>query len=278
MVAPGSQAERARGSSRPVTVLAPVEEIVELQSGKWKTRVLTAGEGAPVVFLHGSGGLQWDPWLDDLAARYRVVAPEHLGSGASQGIEHLEDVLDLVLYYAELFDALDLPSPAVVGHSFGGMVAAEIAAVNPERVRKLVLIDPIGLWLDDHPIPDISAIPPRELAGLAFADPAGPAAARLAVPDPRDPEALFQASLSMASILQFIWPLPDKGLRRRLYRVQAETLVLWGAQDRLVDPAYGPEFTAAIARARLNVIDGAGHLPQIEQPAEVVSLVSAFLG
>ncbi|MBO0727814.1 MAG: alpha/beta fold hydrolase [Acidimicrobiaceae bacterium] len=257
--------------------MTPTEQIVELQSGKWKTRVLSAGEGQPVVFLHGPGGLLWDSWLDALSERYRVIAPEHPGSGASQGVEHLEDTLDLVLYYAELLDALHLPSVALVGHSFGGMVAAEIAAVNPDRVGKLVLIAPMGLWIDERPIPDISAIPADQLPAFLFADPGGAAAAALPQPDPADPEALFQAALTMASILQFMWPLPDKGLRRRLYRVKAETLVVWGAQDRLVDPSYGDEFVAAIAGARLAVLDGAGHLPQIERTAELHTTVTNFL-
>lgn len=258
--------------------MTPSEQIVELQAGKWKTRVLSAGEGNPVVFLHGAGGLMWDPFLDGLAARHRVIAPQHLGSGTSQGIEHLQDLLDLVLYYNELFDALDLGVVPLVGHSFGGMVAAEIAAVNPERVPKLVLMAPIGLWRDDHPIPDISTITAEQLPGMLFADPDGPAASALAMPDVNDPEALFEAAMGMASILQFIWPLPDKGLSRRLYRVKAETLVVWGGQDKLVDPVYGEAFASAIDNARLEVVDGAGHLPQIEQGSQVLSLVSDFLG
>jgi pimeloyl-ACP methyl ester carboxylesterase len=96
-------------------------------------------------------------------------------------------------------------------------------------------------------------------------------------PDPSDPESLFRAAMTMASILQFIWPLPDKGLSKRLYRVKAPTLLVWGAQDRLVDPAYGDAFAAAIDGARLEVIDGAGHLPQLEQPERTVSLITEFL-
>lgn len=255
----------------------PTEQIVELQGGKWKTRVLSEGTGDPVVFLHGAGGLFWDPLLEGLAQRFRVIAPEHVGVGGSPGLEHLEDLLDLVLYYDELFDALGLSAASLIGHSFGGMVAAEIAAVSPERVSRLALIAPIGLWLDEHPVPDISAIPPDELAGLVLADPDGPAAAALVGPDPGDPEALFQASLTMASILQFIWPLPDKGLRRRLYRVHADTLVVWGAQDKLVSPAYGREFVREIAGARLEVVEGAGHVPQLEQPARTLELIGSFL-
>jgi pimeloyl-ACP methyl ester carboxylesterase len=258
--------------------MTPSEEVVELQAGKWKTRVLSAGEGEPVVFLHGEGGLFWDPLLDQLARHRRVIAPQHPGSGASQGVEHLEDVLDLVLYYCELLDVLGVPVASLVGHSFGGMVAAEIAAIDPERVARLVLLAPVGLWLDDHPIPDISTITPSQLPGMLLADPGGPAASVLAPPDPGDPEALLQASLAMASILQFTWPIPDKGLRRRLYRVKAETLIVWGREDHLVDPVYGEAFASAIEKARLEVIDDAGHLPQIERASQVLSLVTDFLG
>ena len=258
--------------------MMPAEDIVELQAGRWKARVLSAGEGQPVVFLHGEGGLFWDPLLDGLAERHRVIAPQHAGSGASQGVEHLEDILDLVLYYCELLDVLRVPVASLVGHSFGGMVAAEIAAINPERVDKLVLMAPLGLWLDDYPIPDISTITPSQLPEMLLADPDGAVASLLSMPDPGDPEALLQAAMAMASILQFTWPFPEKGLRRRLYRVKADTLLLWGRKDHLVDPAYGQAFLSAIAGARLELIDDAGHLPQIEQADQVLSLVTDFLG
>jgi pimeloyl-ACP methyl ester carboxylesterase len=84
--------------------------------------------------------------------------------------------------------------------------------------------------------------------------------------------------MTMASILQFIWPLPDKGLAKRLYRVNAPTLLVWGGQDRLVDPAYGDAFASAIPGARLEVIDGAGHLPQLEQAERTTAVVTEFLG
>ena len=255
----------------------PEEATVELRDGLFKIRVLTAGGGDPLVFLHGGGGLFWDPFLDQLAGRYRVIAPEHPGAGASQGLEHVEDLWDLVLYYAELLDVLGLPSATLVGHSFGGMVAAEIAATNPERVERMVLIAPAGLWRDDHPVPDISGVPPERLPELLLADPTGPLATLLPAPDPSDPEALFTAAMTMASILQFIWPLPDKGLSKRLYRVRAPTLLVWGTEDALVAPAYGDDFAAAIAGARLELIEGAGHLPQLEQMDRALATVTAFL-
>lgn len=253
------------------------EKIVELLDGKFKTRVLSAGDGEPLLFLHGAGGLVWDPFLDALAQRYRVLAPEHPGAGESQGVEHVHDLWDLVLYYGELLDALGIDATRVVGHSFGAMVAAELAATSPERVSKLILIAPIGLWRDDHPVPDISGMPPEELPALIFADPAGPVARAMPALDPTDPEALFRAAMTLASILQFIWPLPDKGLSKRLYRVKAPTLLVWGADDRLVHPTYGDDFAKAIAGARLEVVQGAGHLPQLEQFERVLPLVTDFL-
>ena len=255
----------------------PTEDIVELQGGKFKIRVLSAGSGDPLVFIHGAGGLFWDPFLDGLSNNHRVIAPEHPGFGISQGLDHVHDVWDLVLYYNELLDALGIARATVVGHSFGGMVAAELAANNPERVARLVLIAPIGLWLDEHPVPDISGMPPEQLPGLILADPTGPLAAMMPAPDPNDPDALLAAVNNITSILQFIWPLPDKGLRKRLYRVKAPTLVIWGEQDKLVHPAYGDAFVNAIGGARLETFAAAGHLPQLEQFEKVTSAVNAFL-
>ncbi len=256
----------------------PDEEIVEVRDGKLKIRVLSAGEGDPILYLHGAGGLYWDPLMDALSAAHRVFAPEHPGAGVSQGLEHVEDLWDLVLYYNELLDLFGVGRATLVGHSFGGMVATEIAATNPERVEKLVLLAPVGLWRDDHPIPDFSGVPMSALPGLLLADPDGPLAAMLPAPDPSDPEAMLQGYLTVASILQFIWPLPDKGLHKRIYRVKAPTLLVWGTQDRLVDPAYGETFAAAITGARLELIEGAGHLPQLEQAAATAAVVVGFVG
>jgi pimeloyl-ACP methyl ester carboxylesterase len=256
----------------------PTESIVELRGGMFKIRVMSAGDGDPIVFLHGGGGLVWDPLVDALSNSYRVIAPEHPGAGFSQGLEHVEDLWDLVLYYNELFDALGLQSPIIIGHSFGGMVGAEIASTNPDRVSKLVLIAPVGLWHDDYPVVDFSAVPPPELPALLFADPNGPIPTSMPAPDPNDLEGALRASLTVASILQFVWPLPDKGLRKRLYRLRAPTLIVWGTKDALANVAYADMFKAAIADSRVELIEGSGHLPQIEHAEPTIAAVKKFLG
>jgi len=258
-----------------VDTAAVSERMVEVREGI-VTHLLVAGDGPPLLFLHGAGGLFWDPFLDGLARRFTVYAPEHPGSGQSVGLDELHDIWDLVLYYNDLLDALSLSAVAVVGHSFGGMVAAELAANNPDRVSRLVLIAPIGLWRDDAPIPDIAGISPAKLPGLILADPAGPLAAFL-TPPADDPQALFQAAMRMASILHFIWPIPDKGLARRIHRVQAPTLVVWGREDRLVPPVYANEFASRLRAADIAMIDDAGHLPHLEQGDIVRDRVLAFL-
>jgi pimeloyl-ACP methyl ester carboxylesterase len=252
------------------------ERVLELRDGKIVVRVLIGGEGPPVLLLHGAGGLFWDPLLEALASRFTVYAPEHPGAGQSVGLEELHDIWDLVLHYNDVLDALSLRDVVVVGHSFGGMVAAELAANNPDRVSRLVLIAPIGLWRDDAPVGDIAGVSPEKLASLVLADPGGPLAAALA-PPVDDPDALFQAAMRMASILHFIWPIPDKGLSRRIHRIQAPALVVWGRQDGLVPPVYADEFASRLKSAEVVLVDDAGHLPHLEQPAVVNERVLAFL-
>ena len=252
------------------------ERFLELQQGNFRIKVLSAGTGQPVLFLHVAGGLFWDPFLEGLAQHFAVYAPEHPGSLESTGLEHLDNLWDLVLYYNDLLDALDLQTVPIVGHSFGGMVAAELAANNPDRVSKLVLIAPVGLWRDDQPIADIAGTPPNKLIELLLYDPQGPLAQAI-MPAPDNPDALFRATLTQASVLHFIWPIPDKGLSKRIHRVKAPTLLICGKQDGLVPPVYADEFAARITNAQVELIDRAAHIPQLEQGEQVSKLVRDFL-
>lgn len=245
-------------------------------------RIHVAGDGPPVVFLHGATGFAWSPFLDALAAHHTVYAPEHPGTspGKPDGVDPIDNLWDLVLYYYELFDELGLRSPAVVGHSFGGMVAAEVAATNPERVSKLVLVSPIGLWRDDLPIRNWMIMEPAELAAAVLADPTGPVAQEIfALPE--DPAEANEAMLAMAWAFactgKFVWPIPDKGLHKRLHRITADTLIVWGQRDALVNPAYAEEFRSRIAGARVEVLEDAGHLPHLEAADRAAAAVTAFL-
>jgi pimeloyl-ACP methyl ester carboxylesterase len=262
---------------------AVAERNLTVWQDKVESTVKIAGDGPPLVFLHGAGGLIWDDFLDRLARRFTVYAPEHPGTsvGNPDGINPLDTLWDLVLYYYELFDRLELRAPAVVGHSFGGMIAAELAATSPERVGKLVLISPIGLWRDDAPIQNWMIITPgTDLPKYLFHDPDGPVARKvLGLPEDADLRlsAQLQMIWSMACTGKFTWPIPDKGLKKRIHRIGAPTLIIWGGQDRLVPPLYAREFAGRIAGARVEIVEPAGHMPQVEQLERVSALVGNFL-
>jgi pimeloyl-ACP methyl ester carboxylesterase len=248
-----------------------------------RCRVLEGGSGAPLVFLHGAGGLLRDnPFLDRLAQRYHVFAPEWPGYGESAGEELLEDMLDFTLHGWDLVDALGLRQPYLAGHSMGGMIAAEMACVAPREVGKLALVSPAGLWLDEHPVPDIFAMLPGQLAEALFVDARAGQALLTGGADLSDMEALkefylgTQRRLAMAG--KILFPIPNRRLSKRLYRLTAETLVVWGAADRLIVPAYGQRWQALVPHARLQTIDGAGHMLPWEQPEAFARALAGFLG
>lgn len=260
---------------------APVRSI-DLEDGLRPNPVLVKGEGegAPAIYLHGLLGQEWDGVLDDLAQGRRVYAPATPGSDEPDELNGFDGIYDLVLYYDTLLDRLGLDRVDVIGHSFGGMVAAEFAAAFRDRVRRLVLIDPLGLWRDDAPVADYLLVPSAKQTELLLGDRGDPAVAeKLALPE--DPQAALQEKLrritALASVSHFLWPIPERGLSRRLPRIRAETLILWGADDKLAPSLYAAEFAARIANARVEIVAGAGHAPHLDQRVQVAGAIRDFL-
>lgn len=257
---------------------------LKLWQGRIETDVEIGGSGPPLVYFHGPWGLAPDrAFAARLAAQHTVYAPRFPGTtlGDSEAAHALDGWLDLVVYYGELLDALRLDAPTVVGHSFGGLVAAELAAAMPRSVGRLILIDPVGLWRDDLPVKNWMIFSERERRAALFADPEGEAAKTFfAVPS--DPAArvdtLAQLIWSQACTGKFVWPLPDRGLKRRIHRIAAPTLIVWGKGDRVIDPAYAQEFARRIAGAKTLMVDGAGHLPHLEKLEAVAKAIEEFAG
>jgi pimeloyl-ACP methyl ester carboxylesterase len=259
------------------------EETVSVRDGMFSVQTRRGGSGEPLLFLHGAGGAPAtaEPWLEALAQRYEVIVPSHPGWGDSTGIDHLDDVIDMALFYHDYIDALGLASVNVMGTSLGGMFAAEVAAISPSYVKKLVLVDPAGLWLDEAPMADFFIMSPKELGEIMWADPEA-AAARMPQIDPEDREAQAKAMLTrekaMSATGKFIWPIADKGLKKRIHRIKAPTLIIWGEKDGLIPPVYGPLFQKSIRGSQLVTIPNAGHVPMVENPDTFVKAVSDFLG
>lgn len=254
----------------------------------WQERIETeveiSGNGPPLVYLHGPWGLAPDRgFLSRLTNTHTVCAPRFPGTtpGDSEAVHLLNGWLDVVVYHGELLDALKLDKAILIGHSFGGLVAAELAAALPKAVAKLVLIDPVGLWRDDDPVKNWMVLSEAQRRPSLFADPKGDAAQHFfAVPSDATARAdvLSQFIWSQACTGKFVWPVPDRGLKRRIHRIAAPTLIVWGEADRIASPAYAQEFAERISGARVAKIGNAGHLPHLEQPQAVTKAIWGFIG
>lgn len=240
-----------------------------------------AGRGDPLVYLHGAFGYRgWPRFLDRLSETFTVYAPLHPGFGEENGVENIDDMLDLTLYHIDLLEGLDLKRPHLVGHFFGAMIAAETAALHPHRVDKLVLASPVGLWLEDNPGIDYFTTPANELRATVFADPDSDVAVST-LPDAGDDDERQLQSIerarSLSTVAKFLWPIPDKGLAKRLHRIKAPTLVVVADGDPIVPSVHGEAFDVAIPDSRLHTIERAGHLFPLERPDEFAALIAEFL-
>jgi pimeloyl-ACP methyl ester carboxylesterase len=258
------------------------ERRVPVWGGRLALTVQIAGDGPPLVYLHAAGGMMWDPFLAELARSFTIYAPLVPGTvaGEPDDIGKIDDLWDLVLVYEEGMRELGVEGAPVIGQSFGGMLACELAAHFPALCGKLVLLAPIGLWLDEHPVANWVALAPQELPNLLFLQPESEVAQAMFTP-PADPEAaiatIVAATWATGCISKFVWPVPDKGLAKRIHRVAAPTLVIWGKQDALISSAYAAEFARLIPHNRVEIIDQCGHIPQLEQAERTLALVRQFL-
>jgi pimeloyl-ACP methyl ester carboxylesterase len=268
--------------------MAPLaEEKVSTSIGKQSVWRGGPVAGRPLVYLHSAMGEgPGASVLEDLADSYQVIAPLFPGFGESEGIEQIDDISDAVFHLLDLWEALGLSEgPTVVGASLGGWMAAELAMRDPASVGHLVLVNPAGLYIAGHPIKEIFGRQPGDLAEDLFADQQHPVAqlmhqaqAMLRGEGSIPFELLKPTLQSLAATAKVAWNpyLHDPKLQRRLYRITAATLVVHGAQDRLIPRAHAAAYARGIAGARLVDVEGAGHLLALEKPAELSALVREF--
>lgn len=242
-----------------------------------RTHLFEGGDaGPPLVYLHGilTGSL----WLDfhvALAKQFHVYAPDLPGFGLSERPSWMRDMSDYVLWMRDLLDVLGLKKSFVVGHSIGGWTAAELAVWYPERVSKLVLTNALGLRVKGTPRPDVFALAPEELIGTCFED---WAAAVPLMPSEFGVDYMFSQYRQFATLAALTWnPGHDPKLERRLERVSCPTLVLWGAGDRMIPPAYGEAYHSCIAGSEHVQIAGTGHMPMLEKTEEWSGAIRHFL-
>jgi pimeloyl-ACP methyl ester carboxylesterase len=241
--------------------------------------VIRGGLGRPLLALHGFQTIDPSaPFLAELAAHASIIAPSHPGFGDSARPADFETMYDLVHFYLDLLDTLPDERIDVIGFSFGGWLAAELAIKAGHRMNRLVLVDSVGIKVSDRETPDIFDVfnqHPEESIRRSWHDPA-----RWRPPyDAMTDEQIVRIARNREALCLYAWHpyLHNPHLKRWLHRVRVPTVVLWGASDRIVLPSYGEAFARLIPGARFELIAAAGHHPEIEQAGAFVERVGAFL-
>ena len=242
--------------------------------------LVESGQGSPVLFLHGASGFdQRQPFVAPLAAKHRLIAPSHPGFGKSSLPEWLDSIDDIAHIYLELLDTLGLTQVDIIGCSIGGWIGAEMATKSPERVRRLVMVGPVGVKTgsaDKLDIPDIFAMPQADVQKLLFHDPVRmtPDISKMS-----DDEltVMFRNRETLALLVWEPW-MHNTKLKRRLHRVKAPALFVRGASDGLVSDAYLKAYAGLLPNARTLTIPAAGHAPHLEQPEAFAKAALEFLG
>jgi pimeloyl-ACP methyl ester carboxylesterase len=229
-----------------------------LEVGGVEIALHEAGAGDPLLFLHGAGTVTGFDSLLPLAEHFRLIVPHHPGFGSSADDPAIRSVHDYERHYLDLLDLLEIGSFTLVGHSMGGWIAATLAISQGTRISELVLAAPWGLSVPEHPTVDVFSIPDADVFGYLTADPSVFAGK---VPDPPTPEFLADRYREQTSAARVIWQHTyDPSLARWLHRVQAPTLLLWGALDRVVPAGQLTAWRSLLPNAGELVLPGVGHL------------------
>jgi pimeloyl-ACP methyl ester carboxylesterase len=223
----------------------------------------------PFLLLHGGGGVATMTGFADLLAERthsRVLLPTHPGFNGTPKPAGLTTVADLAQLYVALLDQLDLTDVTVIGNSFGGWLAAEIALLNSPRVSGAVIVDGVGIDVEGHPMTDVSGLSPAEIRAFSFHDP-GKA--------PVPPGGGTGPSPDVLALISYTGPtMADPTLVERLGGLDLPVQVVWGESDRIVDPEYGKAYAAAIPLSTFTLLPRTGHLPQVETPEELLGALT----
>ena len=242
------------------------------------------GSGPPLLYLHGCDGVEVDdPFVSLLARHFEVVALSLPGFGSSDLPPSLRCMDDLAHFGIELVDALGIRDCILVGSSFGGWLAAEMATKRTGRFSALVLAAPLGARFTKDPadieLRDIFILPHKEYPYIFINDrkKADAAFAGSDFPSMQEGAALRYCRNREAMVL-FGWSplLVNRGLKDRLHMIDVPTLVLWGDGDKVASLDYGQNYSALIPGAEFEIVADSGHYIPLESPAIFVDAINAL--
>jgi pimeloyl-ACP methyl ester carboxylesterase len=237
------------------------------------TVLYTAGDGEPLLFLHGAGTFHGYEFAKPWADKFRVIHPYHPGFGESGDDPAMDTFNDYIMHYVGLLDALEIDRVHLVGFSLGGFLAAQFASQQRQRVKTLTLVAPPGMRSAEYPVLDVLATPGDQIVASLASNfevlkpwlPAGP-----------DPEFMGARYREATTLARLLWEKPwDPKFLRYLHRINIPTLIVWGDEDKLVPPQHAELWKKFLPNARIEIFKGAGHLVLDEKP-EAAEAVAAF--
>ncbi len=251
------------------------ERDIALATGE--VHLLEGGSGSDIVLLHHSWGSPgWLPVHAALAERHRVIVPDLPGWGGSVRPSWARDPRDIAILGGHILDALGLGSTALVGAGFGGFIAAELAAMQPGRLRALVLIGAAGLKPENGDILDQMMVSHRAYIEESFRDQESYLSWVGEEPGD-DVRQLWDFSREMTARVTWKPYMFDRRLAPLLGNVNTPTLIVWGGRDKVVPPECAELYAANLPNATIEMLDDAGHLVEIEEPERIAKLISGHV-
>ncbi len=259
--------------------LAAVGNKLTVQVAGTPVEVFSGGSGPPLLFLHGGGGFgTFDPTSGPIAEHHTVYAPSLPGFYGTPRPGWLYSVTDLAHFVLELARELRLDDYVLAGHSIGGWVAAEMAAMGGSDIKGLILINAAGIRPAKSEIAEVFMVGASTRLQLAFHNPEQVPNYEYFTRELTSSEAAIDHSnREMLSRLGWKPYLHNPSLPHYLSKVQARTLIVWGANDAIIPLECGEIYRGSIPRSRLSIIDECGHSPQMEKPDAFNAAVSDFL-
>jgi pimeloyl-ACP methyl ester carboxylesterase len=264
--------------------------MTSMRTGPFELETLRIGNGPPALLIHGINPVHSEsPFLAKLATHVEVIAPSHPGFGGSPLPADFDTMYDLVNLYLAVLDSMPSEDVTVIGFSFGGWIAAELAVVNPKHLGRLILVDPVGVKLggrEDRDIVHFFNTDPGELDKRSWHDPARRPEGiyglgwQATISDKMSDQEMIALARNWDSLCLYAWRphMFNPRLKHWLHRISVPTKVIWGASDRIVTPDYGRAYANLIPGAEFVMIEDAGHHPELEQPDAFVAAVASFLG
>lgn len=241
-------------------------------------RLLEGGSGAPCLVLHHStGNPGWIPFMDELATKFSVIAPDMPGYGQSERPEWAREPRDIAILMNRVVDQLGLEGVTLVGLGLGGFIAAEMATMNQSRLKALVLVGAAGIQPENGEILDQMMVDFQEYVKSGFRDDATYESVFGEELDPAVKQ-LWDFSREMTARITWKPYMFSRKMPNLLCEVSTPALVIYGADDRVVPPVCGEQYSKLLGNAQLKIVPGAGHLVEYEQPAEIATLIADHAG